>query len=221
MKPVVIFGVGAFAEQVLFYFQHDSRYQVQAFSVDQAYLKEATFHGKPVVPFETVEREFPPADFDMFVAMGYSDLNRKRAARIGQVRAKGYRMVNYIHSSALIAADLIIGENCFFYEKVVIQPFSRVGDGVVILTDTIIGHNARIGDFCYFSGGCTIAALVTFGAYCFMSLNVTVRPKVTIGQSVILAAGTLLLEDAPDESVYLAKGTERAPRTSRLYHKFI
>lgn len=221
MKPVVIFGVGACAEQVLFYFRNDSPYRVAAFSVDQAYIKEASFHGQPVVPFETLERDFPPADFDLFVAMGYSELNQQRAGRIGQARAKGYRMVNYRHPSALIAADLAIGENCFFYEKVVLQPFSRVGDGVVILTDTIIGHNACIGDFCYFSGGCTIAAHVSFGPCCFMSLNATVKPNVTIGRSVIIGAGALILENAPDESVYIARGTPRAPRTSRLYQKFI
>ena len=48
-------------------------------------------------------------------------------------------------------------------EKVVFQPFSRVGDGVVVLTDTGFGHNAVVGDFCYISGGCCIAAMVSFG----------------------------------------------------------
>ena len=221
MKPVVIFGIGGFADQALFYFRHDSAFNVKAFTVDQAYIKEATFHGLPVTPFETLTEKYPPSEYDMFVAMGYSDLNRQRAACCARVRAKGYKMVNYFHSSALIPKDLQIGDNCFFMEKVVFQPFSRVGDGVVVLTDTGFGHNAVVGDFCYISGGCCIAAMVSFGPYCFVSLNATFRPKVKIGQSVIIGAGALMLEDAPDESVYIAKGTPRAPRSSRLYQKFI
>ncbi|MCA1808350.1 MAG: acetyltransferase [Kiritimatiellia bacterium] len=221
MKPVVVFGIGDFAEQVLFYLEHDSPCQVAAFSVDQAYLRETSFKGRPVAPFETLERDYPPDDYDVFVAMGYNDLNRLRAERIALVRSKGYRMINYIHSSALIPNDLRIGENCFFLEKVVVQPFTRIGDGVVILTDTGLGHNADVGDCCYISGGCCIAAFVSFGPRCFVSLNATFRPGVKIGHSVIVGAGALMLEDAPDESVYIAKGTARAPRGSRLYKRFI
>ena len=117
MKPVVIFGIGGFADQALFYFRHDSAFNVKAFTVDQAYIKEATFHGLPVTPFETLTEKYPPSEYDMFVAMGYSDLNRQRAACCARVRAKGYKMVNYFHSSALIPKDLQIGENCFSWRK--------------------------------------------------------------------------------------------------------
>lgn len=221
MKPVVIFGIGAFADQTMFYFQHDSAFRVAAFSVDQAYIKEPTFHGKPVVPFETLEEEFPPTDFDVFVAMGYSNLNQHRAERIGLVRAKGYKMVSYLHSSVTVAPDLVHGENCFVSERIALQPFCRLGHGVVILTATATGHDVKFQDYCYVAGGCIIGANTTIGPYSFLSLNVTVRPNVTIGKSVILGTGALLLEDAPDGSVYIPKGTPRAPRSSRLYQKFI
>ena len=221
MKPIVMFGVGKFADLIYFYFKHDSPFKVQAFTVDQAYLKETTFHGLPVTPFESLEKDFPPAEFDLFVAMGYNDLNQLRAARIRQVRAKGYKMVNYIHPRALISRDLMIGENCCFLENVLIQPFSQAGDGVVILPATNIGHNARIGDFCYISGTCCISAMVTFGPYCFVSLNTTFKPGIKVGQSAIIGAGALILSDVPDESVYIAKGTPQAPRSSKFYRKFI
>lgn len=221
MKPVVIFGVGGFADQVYHYFKYDSQFDVRAFTVDQKYMQATTLHGLPVTPFETINEKYPPSEYDMFVAVAYSDLNRQRAACCAKVRAKGYKMVNYFHSSSLIPPDLVIGENCFFMEKVVFQPFSKVGDGVVVLTDTGFGHNAVVGDFCYISGGCCIAAQVEFGPYCFVSLNATFRPNLKIGESVIVGAGALLLEDAPAESVYIARGTPRAPRSSKLYKKFI
>ncbi len=113
-QPLVIFGIGDFADMVYFYFKHDPAFQVKAFTVDSAYIKEATFHGLPVVPFETVEKEYPPSKHKVFIAMGYTDMNRRRAKRFELVRAKGYTMANYIHPTASIPPDLIMGENCFW-----------------------------------------------------------------------------------------------------------
>ena len=43
MKPLVIFGAGEIAEVAHFYFTHDARASVTAFTVDAQYLKESRF----------------------------------------------------------------------------------------------------------------------------------------------------------------------------------
>src|SRR5436309_151954 len=70
MRKLVIFGAGAFADLAHYYFSHDSDYAVVAFTVDAAYLSESSFKGLPLVPFEDVQRHFPPGDHDLFVAVG-------------------------------------------------------------------------------------------------------------------------------------------------------
>ena len=52
MKRLVIFGSQAFAQIAHYYFENDSEYTVAAFTVDRDYLKESTFQGLPVIPFE-------------------------------------------------------------------------------------------------------------------------------------------------------------------------
>ena len=63
MAKVIIFGVLDTAELAHFYLTHDSDHEVVAFTVNQEYLKETTFWGLPVVPFEEVELLFPPSEF--------------------------------------------------------------------------------------------------------------------------------------------------------------
>jgi sugar O-acyltransferase (sialic acid O-acetyltransferase NeuD family) len=221
MKPVVMFGIGAFADQVRYYFHEESPYKVVAFTVEQKYIKEEKFYGLPIVPFETVEKEFPPSEYDMFIAVGYNNLNRLREKIFNEAKQKGYTMVNYVHPSAVLAKNFVMGENCYLLERVSTLPFSRIGNGVVMHTDCGMGHHCYIGDFCFFSAGCAIAAKVTFGPYCFVSIHTTFKPGIKIGHSVIIGTGALILEDAPDESVYIEQGTPRAKRTSRLYKNFI
>ena len=59
-KPLVIFGTGDIAQLAHYYFSHDSDYEVVAFTVDAAYVKEPTFLNLPVVPFESVAQSHAP-----------------------------------------------------------------------------------------------------------------------------------------------------------------
>lgn len=70
MKRLVIFGAAGFAEMAHYYFERDSQYKVAAFTVDAAYMAEATFQGLPVIAFEELEASFPPDQTTLFIAMG-------------------------------------------------------------------------------------------------------------------------------------------------------
>lgn len=99
-RPIVIFGTGEIAELADFYFTHDSECEVAGFTVDEAYLANTKFRGRPVVPFERVTEAFPPERFGFFVAISYTKLNDVRAEKVAAARAKSYRLVSYLSSRA-------------------------------------------------------------------------------------------------------------------------
>jgi hypothetical protein len=98
LQKVVIFGTGVFAQVAHFYLSHDSDYKVVAFTVDGKFMKEKEFLGLPLVPFETIARTYPPAKFKMFIAVGYKNLNKTRAAKYAEAKSKGYRLITYVSS---------------------------------------------------------------------------------------------------------------------------
>ena len=55
-NKVIIFGVGAIAEEVANYLRFDSDYKVEGFTVDRKFLNKKKFKGKPVVEFEKVQK---------------------------------------------------------------------------------------------------------------------------------------------------------------------
>jgi hypothetical protein len=78
---LVIVGDSAFAEIAYEYFTHDSPYEVAAFSVERAYLKQDQLFGLPVFPFESIEKELEPESHSAFVALTYGCiLQQKRKA---------------------------------------------------------------------------------------------------------------------------------------------
>lgn len=99
-QQIVIFGTGELAEVADFYFTYDSNYEVVGFTVDEAYLENTVFRGRPVVPFERISDAFPADKFGLFVAVGYSKLNAARAEKVAIAHGKSYKLVSYLSTRA-------------------------------------------------------------------------------------------------------------------------
>jgi sugar O-acyltransferase (sialic acid O-acetyltransferase NeuD family) len=219
MKPLVIFGAGELAEVAHFYFRHDSERQIAGFTVDEAYVKEESFLGLPLVPFERVEQRFSPTEFDFFVALSYARVNALRAEKVAQARAQGYALASYVSSNATVWPGLEIGENCFVLEDNTIQPFVRIGANVTLWSGNHIGHHAVIEDNCFITSHVVVSGGVKVGEGSFIGVNATLRDHVTIGRQCVIGAGSLILQDAPDYSVFTTPAAERSKVPSTRLRK--
>ena len=213
-SKVIIFGTGSFAQVVQFYLTHDSEHEVVAFTVNENHIAERELLGLPVVPFETLERDFPPDNYKMYVAVGYKNVNRVRASIYAEAKGKGYELVSYLSSKCTHWNDTVIGDNCFIFEDNTIQPFVRIGNDVVMWSGNHIGHHAAIGDHCFITSHVVISGHVEVGPYCFVGVNATTRDSITIGESCVIGAGSLIMKSTRDKEVYIAKRTYPDARSS-------
>ena len=207
MSKIVIFGTGSFAQLVHFYLTHDSNHEVVAFTVHESHLKQKELLGLPVVPFESLEREYPVDSFNMYVAVGYTKLNRVRASIFGDAKRIGYELVSYVSSRCTHWGDTKIGDNCFIFEDNTIQPFVTIGNDVVMWSGNHIGHHSTIGDHSFISSHVVISGHVKVGPYCFLGVNATVRDSISIGEACIIGAGALIMKSTKEREVYRARGT--------------
>jgi sugar O-acyltransferase (sialic acid O-acetyltransferase NeuD family) len=210
MASLVVFGIGDIAELAEFYFRHDSNHRVSAFTVDGAYVKEQNFCGKPVIPFEKVAETFPPDSHEFFAAVSYTKLNTLRAEKVAAAKWVGYRVAHYLSSKANVFPGFQAGENCFILEDNTIQPFAKLGTNVTLWSGNHIGHHATIDDNCFITSHVVVSGGVHIGANTFVGVNATIRDHVRIGQRCVVGAGSVILSDADDESVFSPGATERA-----------
>jgi sugar O-acyltransferase (sialic acid O-acetyltransferase NeuD family) len=221
MKPVVIFGVGELAQLADFYLSKDAGRDVAAFTVDAQYRSSDTVSSRPLVAFETLATHFPPDRYDMFVAVGYSNLNRTRADKCRAAKSMGYQLVSYVSSRAMVWQDLRIGENCMIMEGNVIQPFVRIGDNVIMFGSSLVSHHVDIGDNCFIASEVTISGGVHIGENSFLGVNSTIREHRRIGRNCIIGAGALILRDTADESSYLVSETKASGIPSRMVQSLL
>jgi sugar O-acyltransferase (sialic acid O-acetyltransferase NeuD family) len=208
VKDIVIFGTGPIAELADFYFREDAGRRVAGFTVDAAYRKDATFLDRPLAAFEDVETKFPPAEYDLFVALAYTGLNKLRRARVDAGAAKGYGIAHYVSTRATIFSTFAPAENQFILEDNTVQPFARIGRNVTLWSGNHIGHHSEIGEDCFIASHVVVSGGVSIGPRCFIGVNVTIRDHVTIGADCVIGAGALVLADIPDASVLSPGATE-------------
>ncbi|MGB6464517.1 MAG: acetyltransferase [Nitrosotalea sp.] len=216
MKKTIIFGTSDFAEVAHFYLTHDSDYDVVAFTTHKEYIKSKELFGLPVVQFEDIEKTFPPSEFEMFIAVAYSKINKTRAEIFYQAKAKGYKLLSYVNSKVTKWGDVYMGENCFVFENVVIQPFVKIGNDVIIWSGNHIGHHTTIGDHCFITSHVVISGNVTIGPYCFLGVNSTIRDGINIARECVIGAGAVILKDTKEREVYTTNATKLLPITSDM-----
>ena len=159
MKPLVIFGTGKIAEVLLYFFRNHSDREVVACTVDKQYMPGEEWQELPVIAFEEVSEKYPPAKYDMFVALGYQDMNSLRADTCARARSLGYTLPSYIHPDSGLPGDCVLGDNCFIMNQVHIHPRVKLGSNVFVWSGAMIGHHSTIGDNCWLTSCANISGV--------------------------------------------------------------
>ena len=219
MSKVVIFGVLDTAELAHFYLTHDSEHEVVAFSLSRDYIKEDTFKGLPVIPFEDVEHRFPPISHKFFVPMTGKNMNRDRERFYHSAKEKGYKLISYVSSKATVFPGTPIGDNCFILENNTIQPFVTIGNNVVLWSGNHIGHHSTIKDHVFFTSHVVLSGHCVVESFSFLGVNATIRDFAYIAEGTLVAMGANLTKNTEPYGVYVGNPAQKGPKPSDEVYK--
>ena len=215
MADVIIFGVQDFAQLAHYYLTTDSPHTVVAFSVNAAYMPPSQrFCGLPVVSFEDVDRVYPPDKFSFFAPLSPRRMNRLRESIFLAIKAKAYPMISYVSSKATVFNNRI-GDNCFILEDNTLQPFTDIGDDVVMWSGNHIGHHGKIDDHVMFTSHVVLSGHCVVNRYSFFGVNATIRDGITIAEGTLVAMGASILKDTEPWGVYKGSPAKKGDALSK------
>ena len=218
-RKLVIVGAGEFAEIAYEYFTYDSGYDVAAFAVERQYRDKDELFGLPVIDFEDMEMKYSKDEYETYVAVTYTQLNRVRTRLYDMCKAKGYMCASYVSSRAFVWHNVKIGENTFIFEDNTIQYHASIGNNVVLWSGNHIGHRSVIEDNCWLSSHAVISGFCHIGINCFIGVYATVGECVEIADDVLLGAGALTVKNLTQEGqVYIGSPARMMGKTS--YEQF-
>ena len=214
MAKVLIFGINDFAELAHYYLTNDSTHEVIAFVVNKKYLPEDKFFkGLPVVEFESVENTFSVKDFQFFAPMAPNKMNKVRESIYNAIKEKGYSMISYISSKATLFNNKI-GDNCFILENNTLQPFTNIGNNVIMWSGNHIGHHSDIKDHVMFTSHVVLSGHCIVERYCTFGVNATIRDGLTISEGTFVAMGATVIRNTDAWGLYLGNPAVRSPKST-------
>ncbi|MDO4673668.1 acetyltransferase [Campylobacter sp.] len=148
--------------------------------------------------------EFSPAleRADIFISIG---ANAARARVYERVRAEGWRVVNLIHPSAMIAPSVILAEDAgiLALPYVVVNAAALIERGVILNTACVVEHECVVGEFSHISVGAKCAGNVRLGRGCFLGMNSSVLPNLSLADGSTLGAGGVLTKSVQSGGVFV------------------
>ena len=214
MKKLVIFGIGEIGKLSHYYFNNDSDYKVVAFTADNKFIKQKRFCDLPLIEFGKIKELYPPESHNIFIAMGYNNMNKNREEKYNLAKNLGYKFASYISSKATFLTDSAVGDNCMILENNTIQPFVKIENNVIIWSGNHIGHGTIIENNCYISSHVVISGNVHLEPNVFIGINASIRDSITIRKETLIGAGAVIMEDTMQKGVYVPERAKLLDKTS-------
>lgn len=221
MKDLIIAGSSSFSKLLYHYVTEYGNRKVAAFSVDQIYImtdEDRCLMGINVVPFENIEKEFPPENHEIILGIGYSKMNQVRRDIFLKYKKKGYMFASFIHPTALIAKEVEMGEGNIVLEHSIIQPFVTIGNGNLIWEDVKLSHDNKIGNFNTLAQNVSISGMSCIGDNCFLGNSCTILNGIKIADYTLAGAGTIVKRNTnPYEVIVPARSISLEGKKSTEY----
>lgn len=201
-KKAILFGTSGQAEVMDYLLTVDSEYEIVAFTCTSEFVNQSTIYGRPLVPFEEIEKKYPPDNYEMHIAIGYNSNNKMRKKFYDEAKVKGYKLLTYISTNCTNYAKKI-GDNCFIFEDNTIQPFVEIGNNCILWSGNHIGHHSKIEDNVFISSHVVISGHCVIGKNSFLGVNSTLRDGIKIAPFTTLGAGSLIVKNTEEGKTYI------------------
>lgn len=214
MKKLIIVGTSSNSRLARFYFEQDTDYKVVAYAVESSFIKEREFDNLPVIDILKLEYLYPKEKFDVFVAVGYKNMNGVRQKLYNLIKGMGYFMPNYISPKCSFLTNNKIGDNNFILEDNTVQPFVNIGSNNVLWSGNHIGHDVIIGSHNFISSHVVISGFVKISDNVFLGVNSSINDGINILSYSLIGSGSVITKDTTEKSVWVSPRSIKLEKSS-------
>ncbi len=201
MKNVVIIGNGSYSQMMKKYVELTHFGKVHAYVADKNYIHDTILDGIEVISFDELTSKYPPSSFTLIMGIGYSQMAQIRKEKYLFCKKSGYTFENYIHPTAFISEDVILGEGNNILEGVYIQMGCQIGNANLFFIGAKIAHDSIIHDYCTISMNSMLAGHTRIHDRCFLGVGSIVKDHTTLNEAVLLGAQAYAFKDIPANKV--------------------
>jgi sugar O-acyltransferase (sialic acid O-acetyltransferase NeuD family) len=219
-QKVIIIGNSIAADIIFGYLDADKRYEVACFAVDKEFINNKIKFGLDVLDMETLKLNFSSKEYKVVLGVGYNNINQNREAIYHRIKTMGFVIETYIHPSAVVHHGTFIGEGSMVLSNSVVEPFAKIGINSLIWSNCTIAHHSEVQDHCWIASNSVLSGEAIIKDFVFIGVNCTIVNKVTIEKLNIIGAGSLITKSTKAEEVFLSRNAEKHRFDAINYAKY-
>jgi sugar O-acyltransferase (sialic acid O-acetyltransferase NeuD family) len=149
---------------------------------------------------ETLDSFQPGAD-ELYLLGPTTPTRANLAAEVE--RRFSLRFHTLVHPTAWVSPLARLGQGVFVGANSVIGPGAQLGDHVFVNRGVTIGHDTQIGAFSRIQPGANLGGLSRIGQGVTIAIGATLLERLVIGNGAFVGAGAVATADVPDDVLVL------------------
>jgi sugar O-acyltransferase (sialic acid O-acetyltransferase NeuD family) len=200
-KKICILGTGGFGREVLCLLidviasTNLKIEEIACFMESDENFKENKIMGVDVIPLSS----FEPEKYNVVVAIGTPSTRKIVVEKLPAETT----YTTIIHPSAIISADVEIGEGSIICAGTILTCNIKIGKHSHLNLHTTIGHDCIMGDFFTTAPAANISGNCYFEDSVYFGTSSAVRQGVKICDNVTIGMGGIVVKDITEEGVYI------------------
>lgn len=213
----IIIGCGGHGRVVLDIIRQAGKYDPIGF-VDS----DPGSHGRRIDGLKVLGHPDDLADFGRtldvskaIVAIGDNGVRREFAHVLTGL---GFELINAIHPSANLAANVSLGRNTVIAAGVLVGAHGQIGDSVILNTGCIVDHESLIGTATHVCPGAKIAGRVVIESGAFVGIGATIIQSIRVGCEAVVGAGAVVIHDVAAMTTVVGVPAREIKAAPNFYH---
>jgi sugar O-acyltransferase (sialic acid O-acetyltransferase NeuD family) len=142
---------------------------------------------------------------------------RERLEKIKRLAIPPERYYSFIHPSAYVAPNVIIGYDTFIGFHVCIMPNTIIGNHCSFRSSAHVGHDWAIKDGCFVGPNSSLLGRGILEEGVHIGPNVSIENRVKIGEYAIVGMGSVVTKDVPGGMTVIGSPAREMSDQQRLF----
>jgi sugar O-acyltransferase (sialic acid O-acetyltransferase NeuD family) len=194
MKPLLLLGGGGHCHSAIDVIESEAQYRIVGVVQPPVDGSEPVL-GYPIVGSDddlpALLTETPRA----LITVGHIKSPATRVRLFDLLKGHGVELPVVRSPRAYCSRRSIIGEGSILMHDSLINATARIGANCIVNSQALIEHDVGVGDHCHISTGARVNGGALIGTGCFIGSGAVLKEGIEIGDGAIIGAGQVVLRD--------------------------
>ncbi len=204
-EKIILLGCGGHAKSVADAVETSGDYEIAGF-VDNIRNDEFEYRGYKIIGCDSQLQEIYNSGIHYAcICVGFLGKGSVRNKLYTCLKEIGFYLPPIIDPSAILAADVKVGEGAFIGKRAVVNSNAAIGKMAIINTAAVIEHDCVIGDFSHIAVSSVICGEAHIQENSFVGANATIIQGMNVGIGAVIGAGSVVVKNVEENMKFINK----------------